>query len=853
MKSYFIILICITLALHSCQQPEKQSLESGVSHELAQQRFNDISNVEYLLELTIPDSLKGDIEGKSTITLIKKNHKSPLILDFASSQEKIISVQANEKKIFFSIENEHLVIPASYLQKGINKIEINYKLDNGALNRNDNYFYSLFVPARARTAIPCFDQPDIKAKISYIINLPKELTAITNGELLSELELCEQRKKLTFSASKPISSYLWSFTVGDFQKITDERNGIKISLYHMEKDTASLVRNVKTVFDQVFHSIEWLEDYTEVDYPFKKYDLVCIPSFQFAGMEHPGAVYYRSELLFLSENPTQNQLLKRAQLLAHETAHMWFGDLVTMKWFSGVWQKEVFANFIADKIVEEQFPNINHQLTFLINHFPAAYSIDRTIGANPIQQQLDNLNDAGSMYGKIIYHKAPIVMNQLEKLTGKEVLKNGLSKYLKDYSYSNATWADLMSILNNFSEYDLELWSNTWVNKKGRPVIDFVVNNSEIQIKQRPEYEDSGKIWAQRFNYCQILDTLKYKNEVELLAPITKVINNTSQPDCILPSVDASGYGLFVMNDSSINYVINNIHLFDDNLMKGATLINLYENLLHSKIHPVEYIQMLKRLIAIENNEQILTLASNQLKFVFWHLTSSKIRIKITEGIEDLIYDRINNIESLSSKKMLFKTWSNIVVSNSGLKKLNQIIKKEKINKINLSERDLSMAVFNLCLKSNDFDKEYIVSFANKIKDEELRKKMFFVSNVFTDNETELDGFVSSLKQLQNRKKENWVLTAINYIHHPFKEEKSIKYLEEALAITETIKETGDIFFPIGWLNSSLSGYGSKEALQVVDYFFKDNPDFPEDLKLKVLQSRDIIERSSIIKEKYLQ
>ena len=121
-------------------------------------------------------------------------------------------------------------------------------------------------------------------------------------------------------------------------------------------------------------------------------------------MEHVGAIQYRADTLFLDESPSQTELLGRASLIAHETAHMWFGNLVTMEWFDDVWLKEVFANFVAAKIVNPTFTEINHDLSFMVRHYPSAYSVDSTGGANAIRQRLSNLNEAGTLYGNIIYN-----------------------------------------------------------------------------------------------------------------------------------------------------------------------------------------------------------------------------------------------------------------------------------------------------------------------------------------------------------------------------------------------------------------------------------------------------------------
>ncbi|NIP82938.1 MAG: hypothetical protein GWM90_28415, partial [Gemmatimonadetes bacterium] len=168
---------------------------------------------------------------------------------------------------------------------------------------------------------------------------------------------------------------------------------------------------------------------------------------------------------------TRNQELGRASLIAHETAHMWFGDLVTMRWFDDVWMKEVFANFMAAKIVNPSFPELDHELRFLLAHYPAAYSVDRTAGANPIRQPLDNLAEAGTLYGAIIYQKAPIVMRQLERLTGEAPFREALRRYLRAHAFSNAGWPDLVRFLDETTPLDVAAWSRTWIEEPGRPRI----------------------------------------------------------------------------------------------------------------------------------------------------------------------------------------------------------------------------------------------------------------------------------------------------------------------------------------------------------------------------------------------
>jgi aminopeptidase N len=199
-----------------------------------------------------------------------------------------------------------------------------------------------------------------------------------------------------FAETEPLPTYLFSFVVGDFKVETATRNGRTFNFFHRETDAAKVARNKDALFDLHARALAFMEDYTGIPYAFGKFDFVAIPAFQFGGMEHAGKVLYNASSLLLDESATQNQFLGRASVISHETAHMWFGDLVTMRWFNDVWMKEVFANFMAAKIVNPSFPEVNHELRFLLAHYPAAYEVDRTAGTNPIRQPLDNLNEAGS-------------------------------------------------------------------------------------------------------------------------------------------------------------------------------------------------------------------------------------------------------------------------------------------------------------------------------------------------------------------------------------------------------------------------------------------------------------------------
>jgi aminopeptidase N len=164
--------------------------------------------------------------------------------------------------------------------------------------------------------------------------------------------------------------------------------------------------------------------------------------------------------------------------------------------------KEVFANFMAAKIVNPSFPQVNHNLRFMLAHYPGAYQIDRTAGANPIRQELTNLNEAGQLYGPIIYQKAPIVMRQLETIVGERAFRDGLREYLKTYAFGNATWLDLVRILDARTPEDVSAWSRAWVEERGRPTFTVDVRTGRGRVSRLTlnitDPLERGLVWPQR-------------------------------------------------------------------------------------------------------------------------------------------------------------------------------------------------------------------------------------------------------------------------------------------------------------------------------------------------------------------
>ena len=518
---YLIFATAILLASLACTRPQGPVPEKGVSFALNQYRKQHIDSIRYAIELDIPAGKAAKILGRETVSFHLDAVDSALVLDFNADASHLQEVRVGGEKVPYRFVNEHIVIDSKYLNQGRNEVGIDFIAGDQSLNRSEDYLYTLFVPDRASTCFPLFDQPNLKATYQLSLKTPAGWEAVSNGKL--DAKTAESGKQIyRFSETKPISSYLFAFAAGKFFKETKVLDGREMTMYYRETDTSKVNRNSDEVFQLHAKSLAWLEKYTAIGYPFGKFDFVLLPSFQYGGMEHPGAVFYNEPALFLDENASVNRKMARASVIAHESAHMWFGDLVTMDWFNDVWLKEVFANFMAAKIVHPSFPEINHELRFLLAHYPNAYEVDRTAGTNPVLQQLGNLKNAGTLYGAIIYMKAPIVMRQLERRIGEEMMQESLREYLKTYSFANARWDDLIGIIDKRTPEDIAGWSNVWVKTPGMP--EYGIEAGKLaQVKDSV----SGRIWEQPL--------------------VLKAVQNGPQ-NLVFPNSDGTGYGYFKMD-----------------------------------------------------------------------------------------------------------------------------------------------------------------------------------------------------------------------------------------------------------------------------------------------------------------
>jgi aminopeptidase N len=830
------------------------SVEAGVPQTLAVERAQRISDLTYRIAFDIPADRSASITGRLTATFVLKDTASPLVFDFEpNARGALRQVSAGGSRLTLSVVNGHIVIPPPALRVGSNLVTIDFDAGDAPLNRNDDFLYTIFVPARAHEAFPCFDQPDLKARWRLELTVPDGWASVANGAEASRLAR-DGRTRFTFEETAPMSTYLFAFAAGQFSEERAERNGRTFRMLHRETDAAKVARNRDAIFDLHAAALRWLEEYTAIPYPFGKFDFVLVPAFQFGGMEHPGAVFYNASGLMLDESATQNQRLERASTISHETAHMWFGDLVTMRWFTDVWMKEVFANFMAAKIVNPSFPGINHELRFLHAYYPAAYDIDRTAGTNAIRQPLDNLKDAGTLYGNIIYDKAPIVMRQLELIVGAEPFRQGLQQYLRDHQFGNASWPDLISVLDARTPEDLESWSRAWVEERGRPIVETQVTTADgrltgLSFAVRDPYPRRGLTWSERMQVA-----LGYPDRVQLL-PVTLLGNRTEvaglgdrpAPLFVLPNGAGLAYGEFHLDAASRDWLASHLPEVTDPLTRGSAWITLWDALLDGDLTADRLIDLAVAALPRESDELNVQGILSYLQQAYWKFSPDDRRRASAGRLEQTLREGLAAAGSQSLKSAYFSALRNIATTPDTVAWLTRIWSgTDSIPGLTLAEPDFIVLAEELAVREVADWRALLDRQVARTENPDRKARLQFVVPALSADPAERARWFQSLSDVANRRREPWVLDGLRFLHHPLRATESEPYIRPSLDLLAEIQRTGDIFFPVRWTDATLGGHRSSESARIVRTFLEQAPPaYPDRLRRIILASADDLFRAT--------
>src|ERR1700719_986139 len=324
-----------------------------------------------------------------------------------------------------------------------------------------------FESTDARRAFPCWDEPELKASYKVTLVVDENLAAISNGGQESERKLAGGKKEVVVKETIAMSTYLVAFIVAEFDATAPVDAGTPLRIVHVPG------KESLTGFAQQIgaFSLKYFADYYGLKYSGDKLDLIAIPDFASGAMENLGAITFRETALLADEKTASRAELERvADVVSHENAHMWFGDLVTMRWWNGIWLNEAFATFMEMLAVDAWKPEWRRWDSFSVSR-AAAMAVDGLKSTRPIEFTVNSPEDVRAMFAVLTYEKGASVLRMLEQYMGEEEFRKGIAAYLKKHEYANAETTDLWDALEHSSKQPIRKMMDSWIFQPGFPIV----------------------------------------------------------------------------------------------------------------------------------------------------------------------------------------------------------------------------------------------------------------------------------------------------------------------------------------------------------------------------------------------
>ena len=837
-----------------------QSLTSvGVSRELAVHRAAQLSSIRYALDLDVTQ--RTSASGHVRIDFTRKG-AGDVIVDFRGPS--FDSAKVNGALIALASVNGHLVVPAAALHEGENSLAMRitaaiapagasiisfHDASDGA-----DYLYTLLVPADANQLFPCFDQPDLKARVTLTLTTPRTWTALANGSV--QHVDSTTTKTFHFAESKPISTYLIAFAAGPWSVTTSTVHGRPISLY--TRASRAKEAETDTLIALNARAIAWLERYTAQPFPFEKFDFLLAPAFPFGGMEHPGAVFYNEESFIYRERPTLSQILGREATIFHEVAHQWFGDFATMRWFDDLWLKEGFATYLAAVMQADLDPAANPWKTFYLRNKPAAYSVDASAGTTPVWQQLANLDQAKSNYGAIVYNKAPGILKQLNYLVGDTAFRDGLRGYLQGHPYGNATWEDLLGAVGQASHRSLADWGANYIRRPGMPVLTPRLQLrggriARLTVEQSAARTLSGAApWPIRTEVLLgYAHARSIRIPVEVRGRVTSVpAAGKPAPDYVFVNASDFGYTLAHLDERTVRWLETHMSDVQDDFVRAMLWGALWDQVRDAQLAPDRFVALALRELPIERDEQIVPVILGRLSRAVSAYLSPAKQAAVRPDVERVLLAIANDsTRSYGIRKNHLDTWIGVVRSPGALTTLDAMLDSASLGGAALRAPTRWGIVTSLLARAAPTAQRRLFEESRKDSTSEGRRRAFVAGAAQPDSASKAAYWNRYFGDRQLN--EDWVTASLRAFHDPEYEALTRPYLMPALDSLGWVQRNRRIFFLGNWVSATLDGQRSPSALAAVDALLSRPNGLPRDLREKVLQSRDELERTVAIRRAF--
>lgn len=855
-------VLALGLCLMAVTAQAAPASEPGVSRELARWRTAHYRDVRYVLALRIAERADA-LEGTAEIRVGLPRNPPDLVLDWRpAAGARAWDIRINGAAADARFEHEHLIVPARQLRAGRNRVTLSFTspiAPSGSavtryLDREDGseYIYTLFVPADASSAFPCFDQPDLKARFVLELSVPRAWTAIGNSKLAAAEDTLGGMRRLRFAPTPPISTYLFAFAAGPFAEIQASPAGLASRLWVRKSRLARAAEEAPEVLRLNREALRWFERYFDVRFPFPKYDLVLIPELAYGGMEHAGATFLREEAVLFPSAPDETDVLARAQLVFHETAHQWFGDLVTMRWFDDLWLKEGFANFMAAKAAEALMPGMPVWNTFHALK-TGAYRTDVTRGTTPVYRPLANLALAKSAYGSIVYAKAPAILRQAEFTLGEAIFRRAVRAFLKQHAFGSTDWSDLVTALGQAANRDLRGWAEAWVTRRGMPELRLVwadAGGTDAFLEQHDALGE-GRTWPMKLRVLAAFgDGSSRQRDTTLRGARTRLPALGAAPvEFAFANAGDYGYGRFLLDERSRAAVLARPQIIEDPLLRALVFDALWESVRDAELAPLAYLDFAVRVAAVERDPVTLATLLARAQVAVSSYASEAQRDTASPALEQVLAEGMLHAGTTGRRIAFFRSFVAAAWSPSARVRLKALLSGTlQIPEVALSSRDRFRIAARLLALADPNAPALLAAQSAADPGGDGRRYAFAAGAA--------EHSVSAKRAYFERflgdpgLAEDWVDAALfpfNAVEHAA---LTAPLLEPALVALPALARTRKIFFANAWIATFVGGQVDAQALSRVERAAQD-PGLDPELRLKLLEAIDGLARTVKIRARF--
>ena len=626
----------------------------------AAQRSEIIKVESYKIDLDVTTGAETFLV-KTTIKFAGLKPGSTTFLDCVG--KRVISAKLNGADFDPKFDGETIFLPAIAAD---NTLEIEhegiYSNSGEGLHRfvdpadNEVYLYTQFETGDARRMYACFDQPDQKATFTISTITPKHWAVISNYGIESAKDLDGDRKHTQFATSQVISTYVTAIVAGAYTSVHDEYKGEKtIPMGIYARKSFFQYVDAENIFEVTKQGFAYFEKTFGLAYPFGKYDQIAVAEYNWGAMENVGCVTFHEDVLIFRSKVTERSYISRASTIHHEMAHMWFGDLVTMKWWQDLWLNESFAEWASYMAVSESTKYKNAWTEFNSVRKNWAYRADQLSSTHPIAVEMKDLDDVRTNFDGISYAKGASVLQQLVAHVGRDNFIAGLRKYFAKHAYANTELSDLITELEATSGKDLTAWVATWLRTAGvntlRPVIALDGDKyASVAVKQEvPLIPVGSKELRPHRLYIGLFDikgdalTRRESIEVDIAGDLTEIkeLAGKKAADLLLINDKDQTYAKLRFDDRSVATMKKYLGQLDDSLARGLIWASLWDSTRDGELSASDYIEIALNALKGETDISMITATFTQIDTAIWAYLAPKnrdaVRLSVANTAQELL------------------------------------------------------------------------------------------------------------------------------------------------------------------------------------------------------------------------